>query len=66
MSPSTHNPVAELHNLAEHAHASAAEAHGKGDRLTAHELSKKARELSEDACRHSAQLAEEEGKSARK
>jgi len=37
-----------------------AAAHGKGDHLTAHELSKKARELSEDAHRHSAQLAEEE------
>jgi hypothetical protein len=60
MTQSTHNPAAELHNLAAHAHAEAAAAHGKGDHLTAHELSKHARELSEDAHRHSAQLAEEE------
>jgi hypothetical protein len=66
MTQSTHNPAAELHNLAAHAHTEAAAAHGKGDHLTAHELSKKARELSEDAHRHSEQLAEEEGKSAKK
>jgi hypothetical protein len=59
MTQSTHNPEAELHNLAAHAHAEAAAAHGKGDHQTAHELS-------EEAHRHSEQLAEEEAKSAKK
>jgi hypothetical protein len=45
--------------LAEHAHASAVVAHGKGDHLTAHELSKKALEHSMNAYRHSEQLVEE-------
>jgi N-acetylglutamate synthase-like GNAT family acetyltransferase len=39
MPQSTHDRAAELHNLAVHAHAGAATAHGKGDHLTAHELS---------------------------
>ena len=46
MPQSTHDRAAELHNTAEHAHASAAAAHAKGDHLTAHELSKKALEYS--------------------
>jgi hypothetical protein len=41
MPQSPHNRVAEFHNLAAHAHAAAAVAHGKGDHLTAHELSKR-------------------------
>jgi len=45
MSQSPHNRVAELHNLAAHAHTAAAVAHGKGDHLTAHELSKQAMEV---------------------
>jgi hypothetical protein len=65
MSQSTHDRAAELHNLAAHAHASAAAAHGKADHLTAHELSKQARELSENAHRHTMQLAAEAENSAK-
>ncbi len=64
MSQSTHDRGAELHNLAAHAHA-AAEAHGKADHLTAHELSRKAHELSQNAHQHSGQIAEEAEKSAK-
>jgi fructose-1,6-bisphosphatase/sedoheptulose 1,7-bisphosphatase-like protein len=56
MPQSPHERIAELHNLAEHAHAAAATAHGKGDHLTAHELSKKALEHSMNAYRHSEEL----------
>jgi hypothetical protein len=49
MPQSTHDRIAELHNLASHAHAAAATAHGKGDHLTAHELSTKAHEHSTNA-----------------
>jgi hypothetical protein len=59
MPQSTHDRTAELHNLAEHAHAAAAVAHGKGDHLTAHELSKKALEHSMNAYRHSEEKVEE-------
>jgi hypothetical protein len=51
--------------MAEHAHAAAAAAHGKSDHLTAHELSKKAHELSQNALKHTEELvleAEERGK----
>jgi hypothetical protein len=58
MPQSTHDRTAELHNLAEHAHASAAVAHGKADHLIAHELSKKALEHSMSAYRHSEELVE--------
>jgi hypothetical protein len=46
MPQSTHDRIAELHNLAAHAHAAAAVAHGKGDHLTGHELTRKAHEHS--------------------
>jgi hypothetical protein len=59
MPQSAHNGIAELHNLAEHAHAAAAAAHGKGDHLTAHELSKQALEYSKDAYRHSEEILRE-------
>jgi len=59
MPQSTHDRTAELHNLAEHAHASASAAHGKGDHLTGHELSKKALEHSMNAYRHSEEMLEE-------
>jgi len=59
MPQSTHDRTAELHNLAEHAHAAAAVAHGKGDCLTAHELSKKALEHSMNAYKHSQEAVEE-------
>jgi hypothetical protein len=49
--------VAELHNLAAHAHTAAAVAHGKGDHLTAHELSKQAIEYSRNAHQLSEELA---------
>ena len=57
MPQSSHDRGAELHNLAEHAHAAAAAAHDKSDHLTAHELSKKAHELSQNALRHSEEMA---------
>jgi hypothetical protein len=56
MPSSPHNRVAELHNLAAHAHAAAAAAHGKGDHLTAHELSKQALEHSVNAHKLSEEL----------
>jgi hypothetical protein len=59
MPQSTHNGIAELHNLAEHAHAAAAVAHGKADHLTAHELSRKALEYSKNAFRHSEEILAE-------
>jgi len=51
--------------MAAHAHAAAAEAHGKADHLTAHELSRKALELSTSAYKYSEQLAEEAKKPAK-
>jgi hypothetical protein len=59
MSQASHNRVAELHNLAAHAHASAAVAHGKGDHLTAHELTKQASEHSLKAHKLSEELVVE-------
>jgi hypothetical protein len=56
MPQSAHERIAELHNLAAHTHADAAVAHGKGDHLTGHELSKQAMEHSVNAHRHSEQL----------
>jgi hypothetical protein len=66
MPQSTHDRVAELHNLAAHAHESAATARGKGDHLTAHELSKKALEHSMEAYRHSEKMVEEATASTKK
>jgi hypothetical protein len=56
MPQSSHDQAAELHNLAFHAHAVAAVAHGKAEHRTAHELSKQASELSRNALKHSEQL----------
>ena len=64
MSPSMHNRAAELHNLAAHAHEAAAVAHGKGDHLTAHELSKQAHEHSMNALKLAEELARETRKSS--
>ena len=61
MPQSTHGRAAELHSLAAHAYAAAA-AHEKADHLNAHELSKRARELSENVHKHTVQLAEEKEK----
>lgn len=65
MPQSTHDRVAELHNLAAHAHEAAAAAHAKGDRLAAHELSKRALEQSTNAYKLAEKLAEEAGKSGK-
>jgi len=65
MPASPHNRAAELHNLAAHAHAAAAVAHGKGDHLTAHELSKQAHEQSMNALRLAEELAREAKKSGK-
>ena len=46
MPQSQHDRIAELHNLAAHAHAAAAVAHGKGDHMAAHELTRQAHEHS--------------------
>src|SRR5271165_2476492 len=56
MPQSPHARAAELHNLAAHAHAAAAAAHGKGDYLTAHELSKQAHEHSMNAIKHAKEI----------
>ena len=65
MSPSMHNRAAELHNLAAHAHQAAAVAHGKGDHLTAHELSKRAQEHSVNALKLAEELARETRQSSK-
>jgi hypothetical protein len=59
MPQSPHNRVAEFHNLAAHAHNAAAVAHGKGDHLTAHELSQQAHEHSMNALKLAEELAGE-------
>jgi len=56
MPQSSHDQAAERHNLASHAHAVAAIAHGKADHLTDHELNKQADELSRNAVKHTEQL----------
>jgi len=65
MPQSTHDRIAELHNLAAHAHEAAAAAHVKGDHLTAHELSKQALEHSMNTCKLAEKLAEEARKSTK-
>jgi hypothetical protein len=62
MPQSPHARIAELHNLAAHAHFAAATAHDKGDHLTAHELSKQAHEHSTNARKLSDELAAKAGK----
>jgi hypothetical protein len=57
MPQSPHNRLAELHNLPAHAHAAAAVANGKGDHLSAHELTKQAQEHSMNAGKLSEELA---------
>jgi hypothetical protein len=63
MTQSTHDRAAELHNLAAHAHAAAAVAHGKGDHLTAHELTKQAHEHSMNVHKLAEALAKKDAKS---
>jgi hypothetical protein len=62
MPQSTHDRIAELHNLAAHSHSAAATAHGKGDHLTAHELSRQAHEHSVSALKLSEELAAKSAK----
>jgi hypothetical protein len=57
MPSSSHDRLIELHNLAAHAHAAAAVAHGKGDHLNAHELTVQAHEHSTNARKLSEELA---------
>jgi hypothetical protein len=52
----TYDRIAELHNLAEHAHFAASAAHNAGDHATAHELSRRAMEHSMDAYRRSEEM----------
>jgi len=59
MSLSTHYRAAELLNLASHAHTVAAVAHGRGDHLTAHELTQQAHEHSFNAHKYSQELLAE-------
>ena len=58
MPQSSHDQSAELHNLASHAHAVGAVAHGKADHLTDHELNRQAYERSRNALKHTEQLDE--------
>ena len=64
MPQSSHDPAAENHNLASHAHAVAAVAHDKADHRSAHELSNQHHELSREELKHSEQLETEAEKSA--
>jgi hypothetical protein len=59
------NRVVELHNLAAHAHTTAAVAHGKGDHLTAHELTRQAHEHSMNAHKASEELIKEHSNPAK-
>ena len=65
MPKTQHDRAVELHNLAAHAHAAAAVAHGKGDHLTAHELTKQAREHSMNAQKLTEELVAEHAKSGK-
>lgn len=65
MPKSPHDRAVELHNLAAHAHAAAAVAHGKGDHRTAHELSKQASEHSMNARKLSEEIVTEHAKSSK-
>jgi hypothetical protein len=65
MPQNTHERAAELHNLASHAHAAAANAHGKGDHLTAHELTRQAHEHSMNALKLSEELEASQSKTHR-
>jgi hypothetical protein len=66
MPQSSHQRVAEFHNLAAHAHNAAAVAHGKGEHLTAHELSRQAHEHSMNAHKLSEELAGQHADSGKK
>lgn len=59
MPQSTHDRAAELHSLAEHAHAAAVASHNKVDKLTSHERSKVADEHSTTKHKHVDEVAPE-------
>jgi len=61
MSQRPHERAAELQNLAAHAHAAAAVAHGKEDHLTAHELSNQAHEHSMNVHKLTQELGQKTG-----
>jgi hypothetical protein len=63
MPPSLHHRIAELHNLAAHAHATAAVAHGKGDHRTPHELTRPAHEHPMNVHKLAEELAAKDAKS---
>jgi len=65
MPQSTHNRLSELHNLAAHAHSAAAVAHGKGDHLTAHELTRQAHEHSMNVYKLAEELATKKATSSK-
>ncbi len=66
MPQSSHERVAEFHNQAAHAHTAAAVAHGKGDHLSAHELSRQAHEHSMNAHKLSEELAAQHAPAGKK
>jgi hypothetical protein len=66
MSQNFHQRAAELHDLAAHAHRSAAVHHGKEDHLTGHELSKQAMEHATNAFRSSQEAHQESEKAGGK
>ena len=61
-----HQRAAELHELAAHAHRSAAVHHGKQDHLTAHELSRQAMEHATNAFRSSQEAHQKSEKTSGK
>ena len=63
MPQSNYDRIAELHNLAEHAHFAASAAHHAGDHMTTHELSRRALEHSMDAFRHSEEMIKKDAAS---
>jgi hypothetical protein len=65
MPQSPHNRIAELHNLAAHAHTAAAVAHGKGDHLSAHELTRQAHEHSMNVNKLAEEIATKGKKSSK-
>ena len=56
MPQSSHDPSAELHNLASHAHTVATVAHGKADHRSAHELSNQDQELHREEVKRAEEL----------
>jgi hypothetical protein len=65
MPQSSHDPAAELHNLASHSHDVAAVAHGKADHRSAHELSNQDHEIDREDLKRTEQLDAAAAKSAK-